>query len=52
MERDFVGKKPGTTSGRDVGVRLTPAMPVGGQWLHDMCNAFAQLAHAVHSAHG
>jgi hypothetical protein len=47
MERDFTEKKAGTTSASDVGRRRTRGKDVGDWWLHQLCNAFAQLAHAV-----
>ena len=47
MERDFLDKNRETTSIRDVGSGRTSFPFVGEVGLHEMCNAFAQLAHAV-----
>jgi hypothetical protein len=47
MERDFLDKNRETTSVCEVGSRRTFDPFVGEVGLHDMCNALAQLAHAV-----
>jgi hypothetical protein len=51
MERDFFGKNAETTSVSGVGRRLTCGFRVGDLGLHDMCNALAQVAHAVQTPH-